>query len=109
MEKVCKVSDIAEGAMKGFTVKNQKILLANIGGKFYCMDAVCSHMKGYLPDGTLKGKVVVCPIHHAQYDVTNGKLVKNVSFVTKMATGRGAHDMKTFKTIIKQDAVYVDI
>ena len=44
-EEVCRVSDIPKNEMKGFVVKGKNILIANLGGDFFAMDAVCSHMK----------------------------------------------------------------
>jgi nitrite reductase/ring-hydroxylating ferredoxin subunit len=60
MEKVCESSDIPKGTMKGFTVKDKQILIANVDGNFYAMDAVCSHMHGYLVSGTLEKNIVIC-------------------------------------------------
>ncbi|MBP2031293.1 nitrite reductase/ring-hydroxylating ferredoxin subunit [Methanohalophilus levihalophilus] len=54
--ELCKTNEIPEGEMKGIEVNGQKILVANIEGDFYAMDAVCSHMKGDLPSGKLRGK-----------------------------------------------------
>jgi nitrite reductase/ring-hydroxylating ferredoxin subunit len=49
MEKLCETKVIRTGSMKDFTVRGKKILVANVNNRFYAMDAVCSHMKGYLP------------------------------------------------------------
>lgn len=57
-EKVCDVSDVPEGTMNGFTVKNAYILLANVDGDFYAVTAVCPHMGGYIPIGVLDGKII---------------------------------------------------
>ena len=35
--------------MKGFTVNGKQILVANAEGSFFVLDAICSHMQGYLP------------------------------------------------------------
>lgn len=109
MERVCQVSEIPPGSMKGFTVKGRKILLANIGGSLHAMDAVCSHMQGYLPDGKIDGKTVTCPVHHSQYDVTTGKVVRNVSLPVRMLTRRSATDLATFRTEVKERSVFVEV
>jgi nitrite reductase/ring-hydroxylating ferredoxin subunit len=109
MERICSTSDIAKGSMKGFTVNNRQILVANVDGNFYAMDAVCSHMQGYLPDGKLEKNVVICPVHHARYDVTTGKVVKNISGLFKLATGKGASDLHTFSVTIQEGSIYVDV
>ncbi len=108
MEKVCEISDVAKGTMKGFTVKDKQILVANVDGNFYAMDAICSHMHGYLPVGTLEKNVVICPVHHAQFDVTSGKVSKDVSSAKRLIVG-GAKDMQTYKISVKDNQVYIDL
>jgi len=109
MEKVCKAFDVPKAAMKGFTVKGRQILVANVDGNFYAVDAVCSHMSGYLPNGKLKKNEVVCPVHGARYDVVTGKVVKNVPAVMRLATGGGAKDLQTFKLKLEADDMLADI
>lgn len=109
MEKVCNVSDVPPGSMKGFEVGGNKILVANVDGSFYSMDAVCSHMQGYLPSGKLSGKTVICPVHGSQYDLATGKVVKNVSWMIKMATRRTASDLRTFPVEAREGQVFVDV
>jgi len=87
MEKVCDVSDLKEGKVRGFTVKHSYILLANVNGNFYAVDAVCPHMGGFLPIGNIEKNIIICPVHGSQYDVTTGKLVKDVSGILKLLTG----------------------
>ena len=57
--------------MFGSAISGNAILIARIGGKFYASDAICSHLYGYLPRGELRGNVVICPVHKAQYDITD--------------------------------------
>jgi 3-phenylpropionate/trans-cinnamate dioxygenase ferredoxin subunit len=109
MEKVCKASDVPKAAMKGFTVKGRQILIANVDGNFYAVDAICSHMNGYLPSGKLEKNEVVCPVHRARYDVMTGKVVKNVPAVMRLATGGGAKDLQTFRVKVEADDILVDV
>ena len=109
MEKVCKTSDLAKATMKGFTLKDKQILMANIDGNFFAVDAVCPHMNGYLPSGKLENGEVVCPVHRARFDVTTGKLVKNVDTLVKMATGHSAKDLKAYTVKIEGEDILIDI
>ena len=109
MEKVCKVADIQKGSMKGLIVKDKQILVANIDGIFYAVDAICPHMNGYLPSGNLEKNEVVCPVHRARYDVITGKLVKNVDLLVKMATGHGSKDLQTYLVKVESDDILIDI
>ena len=109
MEKICNVSEIPTGSMKGFTINGKKILIANTEGSFFAIDAVCSHMQGYLPDGKLSGKTVICPVHGTQFDLTTGKVLKNVSWIIKTATHRSATDLRTYTVEVKEGQIFVDV
>lgn len=108
MEKVCNISDIPEGTMRGLTVGVKYILLANADGNFYAMDAVCSHEGGYLPIGKLEKNIVTCPVPGSQFDVTTGKLSKDIPRPIKMSTGGGAHDLNTYKVSVEDGFVYIE-
>jgi len=95
--------------MKGFTVENKQILIANVGGTFYAIDAVCSHMNGYLPSGELKNNIVICPIHRAQFDVTTGKVYKNVNIMFKLSTGRVATNLNSYQVIVEGNNIKIKI
>ena len=107
MEKVCSVLDVPESKMKGFTVGSKYILIANVDGNFYAVSAVCPHRGGYLPVGTLVNKILTCPVHGAEFDVTTGKLMKDVSSEIKEVTGSGAHDLTSYKILVRENSIYI--
>ena len=69
--EVTQEGQIPAGTMKGFSVKGKDILIANVEGKYYAIGSKCTHMRGDLSKSTLVGKVVTCPRHGTQFDVTN--------------------------------------
>ncbi len=95
--------------MKGFTVANKQVLLANVAGAYYAMDAICSHMYGYLPAGTLQNNIIICPVHRAQYDVTTGKVSKNVNAMLRLYNGRGATDLNIYEVVVEGDEIKIKI
>lgn len=58
--------------MKRVTLGTQQVLLANIGGKYYAIGSVCTHLGGPLDRGKLDGHEVECPWHGSRFDVTTG-------------------------------------
>jgi len=112
-------ADVHEGAMFGVAVGGKAILLSKIGGKVFAMDAICSHMFGYLPqgelkteymsDGKVKSNVVVCPVHKAQYDITTGKVVKNVPALMKLVMHREATDLRVYEVQVVDGNVRLKI
>ncbi|TAL47958.1 hypothetical protein EPN87_01770 [archaeon] len=99
-QKVARVSDIPEGHMKGYTVGNEDLVIARIGGRFYCIDGICSHEESRLADGTLEGKIVTCPLHQAQFDMTTGKVSKDTPWAT---------DLREFAVKVDGEDLLVDV
>ncbi len=77
--KVAKKSDIPAGSGLLVDVNGQEVALFNVGGKVQAMYAVCPHQGGPLHEGGLDGKIVTCPWHGWEFDVTNGVCTFNDS------------------------------
>jgi len=108
--KISKVSDIPKGEMMGFTVSGKQILVANFEGKFYAVDAICSHSFGFLPKGKLEDHIVTCPVHKAQFDVISGKVVKDVNPLVRLSTGgRGASNLNSYETKVEGEDIFVKV
>jgi nitrite reductase (NADH) small subunit len=75
--RTARKDEIPAGSIREFQVEGATIALANVEGKFFAINNTCLHRGGPLAEGELNGKVVTCPWHGWQYDVTTGKLVMN--------------------------------
>ncbi|HEU4597732.1 MAG TPA: FAD-dependent oxidoreductase [Pyrinomonadaceae bacterium] len=71
---LARASDLREGEMKEVSIGETRILLARVGGELHAVSATCPHYGAPLAEGALCGTRVVCPWHHAAFDVTNGDL-----------------------------------
>jgi 3-phenylpropionate/trans-cinnamate dioxygenase ferredoxin subunit len=71
--EAAKTVQVPPGTMQAFQVEGKKILIANVAGKYYAIDNVCTHMGGDLSKGRLEGQIVICPRHGSRFDVTTGK------------------------------------
>lgn len=69
---MAKTSDLSEGAGKVVEAGGKEIALFHVDGKFYAVNNICLHQGGPLGEGSLEGKVVTCPWHGWQFDVTSG-------------------------------------
>ena len=106
---VAREDQVPEGAMFGVAVAGNAILLSKIGGKIYAMDAVCSHYYGYLPKGSLRDRTVICPVHKAEYDLSTGKVTKNVPALMKLFMHREASDLRIYEVEVVDNNVRVKI
>ena len=70
--KVAKTSEIPAGQGKCVEVEGRRLAIFNVDGSYYAIDDVCQHQGGPLGEGELSGKIVTCPWHGWEYDVTNG-------------------------------------
>jgi len=72
---VASVADIPEGAMKCVAVDRRRVVIARVEGRFHAFSDICGHRNAPLSRGTLTGHVVECPLHFAQFDIRDGRLV----------------------------------
>jgi nitrite reductase (NADH) small subunit len=75
--RTAKVGELPPGTVREFQIEGRAVALANVEGKIYAINNTCLHRGGPLGQGTLNGKVVTCPWHGWQFDVTTGKVVAN--------------------------------
>jgi nitrite reductase (NADH) small subunit len=75
--RAAKTDEIPAGTIREFQLDGTTIALANVAGKFYAINNTCMHRGGPLGQGVLAEKVVTCPWHGWEYDVTTGKITQN--------------------------------
>ncbi|HXV28393.1 MAG TPA: nitrite reductase small subunit NirD [bacterium] len=96
--KVAKKNEIPDDTGKYIEVKGREIALFKVDNKVYAIDHVCPHQGGPLAEGGVNDKVVTCPWHGWEFDVTTGWCTFN-------------EDIKqpTFKVKEEGDDIYVEI
>lgn len=72
--KVASTSDIPVSQMKEVQVNGQNVCVANIDGKYFAINNICSHEGGPLADGKLEGYEVECPWHQSKFDMRSGEV-----------------------------------
>lgn len=77
---VARTSEFTDGEMKQVSVEGKEILLARVNGHFYAVGATCTHYGAPLVDGVLNGERLVCPWHHACFNITTGDLREPPAF-----------------------------
>ena len=95
--KVCKVSEIEEGAAKTVTANETLVALFKAQGKIYALDNSCPHRGGPLGEGHLEGLEVTCPWHAWSFNVQTGE-----------CTSMPGMKQKSFPVKVEKDDVLVD-
>jgi len=75
--KAAKKQDIEPGKGVLARVGGSEVAIFNIDGNFYAIQNQCAHRGGPLSEGACEGKVVTCPWHGWQYDVSTGACPDN--------------------------------
>jgi len=109
---VCKTSDLVDGQVKTVRVGGKQVLVAKVGDRYLAADGRCPHLGGNLSAGTLEGTVITCPLHHSQFDLTDGHVVRWTDWTGVMASVaravRSPRPIKTYGVRIDGDAVLVE-
>lgn len=92
-------ADLEPGTLKCLMVKDKKLALSNIGGKYFCMDNACSHVGGPICEGTIEEDGVVCPWHGSKFDYKTGDVLG----------GPAAKPLKVYKVKEKKGELFIDI
>ena len=70
---IANTDELKPGECKVVEAMGREIALYNVNGVFYATDNSCQHQGGPLGEGDLNGKIVTCPWHAWEYDVTTGE------------------------------------
>ena len=71
-----RASELAPGEMRRIDASGRRLLLANVGGKFYAADDTCTHEDASLSTGSLQGACVKCPLHGSRFNVCTGEALE---------------------------------
>jgi 3-phenylpropionate/trans-cinnamate dioxygenase ferredoxin component len=66
------VGDVAPGRSRRCVVDGQAVLVCNVGGDFYALADTCTHDRGPLGEGRLRGHLIECPRHGSRFDIRDG-------------------------------------
>ena len=70
---VCRVADVPENTLKECEAEGGlKLVVANAGGEFFGVQAICPHQEVPLCEGMFDGSTLTCHMHLWQWDVRSG-------------------------------------
>jgi 3-phenylpropionate/trans-cinnamate dioxygenase ferredoxin subunit len=101
-----KTAEIAAGKTMKLPLGDFGVLIANVEGQFYAVDALCTHYGGGLSHGKLEGKILTCPVHGAKFDVTDGKVF---SPPTETLDRPQIENLITYPLKVENEEIYIKI
>ncbi len=97
--QVAATADIEPGEMKSFKINNVQILVCNVNGKFFAVADECSHDSAPISTGSLNKDEIMCPRHHARFNVIDGSVKAPPAVVP----------IDTYEVKIENDNIFVKI
>ena len=73
---VISTEQVRPGETRRVVVAGTPILIANVEGRFYAVDDMCTHEDSSLSLGCLKGELVDCTLHGSRFSVVTGEPVE---------------------------------
>src|SRR5215470_6161895 len=73
LHRICHISEIVEGTVRGVEIGERQLALYNIGGTFYATDNRCTHARAHLSEGFIEGDTIECPLHGGRFHIPTGR------------------------------------
>ena len=109
--EVASVLEFEDGEMKLVEVDGHELLIARAGESFFASDARCPHLHARLTKGKLDGTVVTCPLHHSQFDLTDGHCVRWTDWSGPVKTmaelARHPRPLRVYEVVVADGKVHV--
>lgn len=68
------LSDLVDGRMRVFPdLGEHGVVVCRLAGQLHAVEDNCSHRDAKLSEGRLRGGLLTCPLHGAQFDVRTGE------------------------------------
>lgn len=101
MERIelCSTSDVEIGT--AIKVEKGDLILAvfNLDNAFYVIDDTCTHGPGSLSEGYITDDIVECDFHNGAFNIKTGEVAAPPCMIP----------IKTYKTIVEGDKVYIEV
>ena len=97
--KACNKNEVGNGELFSFDHQEKKILLANLDGKFFATDRICTHAEADLSTGMLSEEGVRCPLHLSVFNLESGK----------PQNPPAENPLKTYNIKINENEIFVEV
>lgn len=68
-----KLSELEDGEITAVNVEEQQIAVARIGDEVFALEDRCSHKECALSEGLVENKIVICPCHGSEFELSTGE------------------------------------
>ena len=111
--EVGETKDYKDETRHKITVEGNEIMLAKAGGRYYAVSNRCPHLDASLARGKLEGKVITCPSHGTQFDITTGQVVRWLKGYGSLSSVseefKKEHSLKTYNVKVEENTILVEV
>ena len=97
--KACTTDNVGKGQLFSFDYDNKKLLLANLEGKIFATDRICTHAEADLSTGILNEEGIRCPLHLSVFNLETGQ----------PQNPPAERPLKTYNVKIEKNEIYVEV
>ena len=97
--KACNKNEVGNGELFSFDYQEKKILLANLDGKFFATDRICTHAEADLSTGMVSEEGVRCPLHLSVFNLQTGA----------PQNPPAENALKTYNIKINENEIFVEV
>jgi len=97
--RACNLNQVDNGQLFSFDYKDKRILLANLKGKIYATDLICTHAEADLSTGFLSEEGIRCPLHLSVFDLQTGKPLNPPA----------EEALKTYNVKLEENEIFVEV
>ena len=97
--ELCKVEEVGQGEVRKVDAAGLTVAVFNLDGEFCVTDDACTHGPGSLSEGFVDGDLIECNFHQGVFNIRTGECVRPPCMVP----------VKTYKTVVEQGRVYIDV
>lgn len=103
-----KLTDLKQKQKMTLKINNLPILLAYTSKGIFAVRDKCPHMGSPLSTGVLENEIITCKFHGLPISLETGEVV-NTKKAESLRLDEYSRSIRTYKTSIKEDSVYIVI
>jgi 3-phenylpropionate/trans-cinnamate dioxygenase ferredoxin subunit len=105
------LADMSDGELRQAESDGHELVVARVGDSFYVADNRCPHLGGRLSKGSLEGTTITCHLHHSQFDITTGRVLRWTDWkgavLTVAELARHPRPLRTYEVEVSQGELHV--
>jgi nitrite reductase/ring-hydroxylating ferredoxin subunit len=105
--RVAGTGDIAPGEIKPIEANGAKLLLAQVGTRYFAAQRKCPHLGLSLCRGSLDGNAIVCMFHGAKFDLETGAVERNPKLLFLKMTAKS--DLPVYQVKVQGADILVGV